>query len=410
MKKIFLLLLISVSLYSQESGSPYSRFGFGFFNYSVSTRSMGNAGVSIAVFDENELNNLNPASWSRIKNTAFSSGLIYESSSSEDNKATKNFSNINFSNTIIGIPIEKSKEIVFSLGIFSKSKVGYNVSQRTSVENAPADAVYFGTGGLSEFQTGLTYSPLKNLNIGIKTGYNFGEVQHSGKLNFDDENYTDNEYLNSIYIKGFTFTGGLIYSGIHEALGLKSGSIGLIVSPESNIKAKKERYSTFTKNSTVFKDTVKSGELDVTLPLNFGIGINLGLTERLTVGFDYLYSGWENYRFDGSNEGLHNSSRFAASIEFAPQKDVLASVFERMRFSAGLYYENMNLQINGERINEFGVSLGLSIPLSRNAFLNSAVVYGRRGKNENGLILDNFFKVQFSIALNELWFVKTEDQ
>ncbi len=410
MKKILFLILITTALYSQESGSPYSRFGLGFFNYSISTRSLANAGTSIAVYDDNELSNQNPASWSKIKNTVFSSGLMYESSTSKDLNATKNYSNINFSNTAIGIPLEKDKEMAFSLGIYSKSKVGYNVSQREIINGEGAEAVYFGTGGVSEFQFGLTYSPMKKLNLGIKAGYDFGEIQHSGKFNFDNADYTDNEYLNSIYTKGFSFTGGLIYSGLDNLLGIHSGNVGIVFSPKAGIKAKKERHSTFTSSSATILDTLSGNDIDITLPMNFGFGINLGLSERMNVAFDYQITGWEDYRFDGSNEGLKNSNRFSASFEIMPSKDFISTFAQRVRYSMGLYYEKMNLEINGQRINEYGASVGFGLPLSRNAFLNTAFIYGKRGKNENGLVLDNFFKVQFSLALNELWFVNTEDQ
>ena len=115
MKKILFLILVAATLYSQESGSPYTRFGLGFFNYSGSARVLGNAGTTIAAYDDNELNNFNPAGWSRIKNTIFSSGMIMESSSSEDNKSTKQFKNINFTNTILGIPLEKDEEMDFNV-------------------------------------------------------------------------------------------------------------------------------------------------------------------------------------------------------------------------------------------------------------------------------------------------------
>lgn len=410
MRKLLLLIFIAVTIYCQESGSPYSRFGFGFFNYSISTRSLGNAGTSIGIYDDYELNNLNPASWSKIKNTTFSSGMIYESSTSEDYKGKKKYTNLNFSNTVIGVPFEKDKELIFALGLFSKSKVGYNIYQNVIVNDLPAKSIYFGTGGISEFMLGLTYSPYSHINIGFKTGYNFGEVQHSGKLQFNNSEYIDNEYLNSIYTKGFTFTGGIIYSGIGKIFGMNYGNIGIIFSPKSNIKAKKERYSTFSSTSATISDTVKTGEKDLTLPMNFGLGFDLGLSDKFHTAFDYIFTGWEQYKYDGTNENLKNSHRFSLCFETIPDKDLLASLSERTRYSLGIYYEKMNLEFNGERINEFGLSLGLGVPLSRNAFLNTAFVYGRRGKNSNGLILDNFFKVQLSIALNELWFVNTEDQ
>ena len=410
MKKILFLILVTATLYSQESGSPYTRFGFGVFNNSVSTRALGKAGTSIAVFDDNELNNLNPASWAKIKNTVFSSGLVLESSKSEDDKASKNYKNMNFSNTVLGIPLQKDKEFVLAIGIYSKSKVGYNVTKEVVVNSIPAEEIYFGSGGLSEFQIGLTYSPVKNLDFGFKTGYNFGEIQHSGKLKFNNSDYTDNEYRNSMYTKGFSYTGGIIYSGLDKMLNINSGNIGIIFSPKFDLRAKRERYSYFTSSSTSIYDTLISSDVDATLPMKVGVGLNLGFTERLNIGFDYLFSGWENYKLDGSNEGLKNSQRFSVSCELMPDKEFLASYTARMRYSVGLYYEKMNLEINGTRINEYGVTLGCGIPLSRNAALNTALIYGRRGKNENGLILDSFIKLQFSLALNELWFVNTEDQ
>jgi hypothetical protein len=54
--------------------------------------------------------------------------------------------------------------------------------------------------------------------------------------------------------------------------------------------------------------------------------------------------------------------------------------------------------------------LGCGLPLSRNSVLNSALVYGNRGTIDNGLIKDSFIKLQLSLTLNELWFVRTEDQ
>lgn len=410
MKKIFFIIIFAASLYSQESGSPYSRFGLGFFNYSISTRSTGNAGTSIAIFDENELNNLNPATWSKIKNTVFSSGLFYESSTSEDNNGKKKFQNMNFSNTVLGVPLEKDKEFVLALGLFSKSKVGYNIYQNVIVNDLPAKSVYFGTGGISEFMLGLTFSPMQKLNVGFKTGYNFGEVQHSGKLQFNNSEYIDNEYLNSIYVKGFSFTGGIIYSGLGDLLGIHYGNAGFLFSPKSNLRAKKERYSNFSSSSATISDTVVGGEKELILPLNYGLGFDLGLNEKYHFAFDYLFTGWEDYKYNGLSENLKNSQRLSFCLETIPKKDLLAPLSERARYSLGFYYERMNLEINGTRINEYGITLGIGVPLSRNAFINSAIIYGRRGKNENGLILDNFIKVHLSINLNELWFVNTEDQ
>jgi len=409
MKKILFLFFISGFLYSQESGSPYTRYGLGFFNNPISARVAGKAGNSIASFDDNELSISNPASSARIQNTIFSSGVILETSSSKNDKASKSFNNINFNNSLLGIPVYKEKEIVLTLGFFARSKIGYNIEADVISNDILAKETFFGTGGLSEFLFGLTYSPIHNLNLGINFGYNFGEIRHSGSLKFNHSQYTDNEYTNSMFLKGFSSAVGVIYS-LGQIFDLHSVNVGFYFSPKANLNTAKERISLFRTNTGTFTDTLVTPDYTITLPMNYGMGLEIGLTKKLFLAIDYSFMNWQEYTVDGINEGLKNSNRFSLSCEYLPEKDVLASYIDRLRWSTGLYYEQTNLQFNNNRINEFGITLGCGIPLSRNSVLNSALIYGNRGTVDNGLIKDSFIKMQLSLTLNELWFVRTEDQ
>ena len=409
MRKILFLFFITGFLYGQESGSPYTRFGLGFFNSSISARVAGKAGTSIASFDENELSIINPASSARIQNTVFSSGLILETSSSKDNNASKNFKNINFNNSLLGIPIYKEREMVLSFGFFAKSKIGYNIETEVISNSVSAKETFFGTGGLSELLLGLTYSPTRMLNLGLNFGYNFGEIQHSGTLKFNNSEYTDNEYTNSMHLKGISFTAGAIYS-LGKIFDFHSVNVGLYFSPKASLSTSKERISLFRTSSGTFTDTLFNPDYTITLPMNYGIGLEVGLTEKLLFAIDYSFMNWQDYTVDGLNEGLKNSNYFSLSCEYLPDKDILANYMNRLRLSAGVYYEQKNFEITNNRINEFGITLGCGIPLSRNSVLNSALVYGNRGTVDNGLIKDSFIKLQLSLTLSELWFVNTEDQ
>jgi hypothetical protein len=409
MKKILFLFFIAGLLYGQESGSPYTRFGLGFFNNSVSARTAGKAGTSIASFDENELSVVNPASSSKVQNTIFSSGLVMETSSSKNENASKSFNNINFNNSLLGIPIYKESDIVLSLGFFARSKIGYNIEKEVISNSAPAKETFFGTGGLSEFLLGLTFSPISELNLGFNLGYNFGEIRHSGGIKFNYSEYTDNEYTNSMYLKGISFSTGAIFSFSH-VLGLHSANVGFYLSPKADLNVKKERHSFFRTESGTLTDTLFSPDYTATLPMNYGAGIEFGITERLFFAIDYSFMNWQEYVIDGLNEGLKNSSCFSLSCEYLPEKDIFADYMSRLRLSAGVYYEQKNLELNNSRINELGITLGCGFPLSRNAVLNSALIYGTRGTIDNGLIKDSFLKLQLSLTLNELWFVRTEDQ
>jgi hypothetical protein len=299
--------------------------------------------------------------------------------------------------------------MVLSFGFFAKSKIGYNIEQTVISNSVPATETFFGTGGLSAFLFGLTYSPISMLNLGLNFGYNFGEIRHSGGLKFDNSQYTNNEYTNSMYLKGFSLTAGAIYS-LGQFLNLHYTNVGFYFSPKANLNTNKERISYFRNDSGTLTDTLLIPDYNTALPMNYGVGIEVGLTNKLILAIDYSFMHWQEYTVDGIHEGLKNSNYFSLCFESLPDRDILANYTSRLRLSAGVYYEQKNLEINNNRINEFGITLGCGVPLSRNSVLNSALVYGNRGTVDNGLIKDSFIKLQLSLTLNELWFVRTEDQ
>ena len=65
------------------------------------------------------------------------------------------------------------------------------------------------------------------------------------------------------------------------------------------------------------------------------------------------------------------------------------------------------LNINGQSINEIGMSFGLGIPaggLFSN--VNATVELGKRGTTNADLVEENFINFQMSLSLNDRWFVK----
>ena len=79
-----------------------------------------------------------------------------------------------------------------------------------------------------------------------------------------------------------------------------------------------------------------------------------------------------------------------------------------MTYRAGMRYEDTGLVVNGENINEFGISFGVGLPVGR-LFSNINVGFevGSRGTTNAGLVKENFFNTFISLSLNDRWFVKT---
>ncbi|HLW40428.1 MAG TPA: hypothetical protein VKX31_08560, partial [Brumimicrobium sp.] len=92
---------------------------------------------------------------------------------------------------------------------------------------------------------------------------------------------------------------------------------------------------------------------------------------------------------------------------FIPNFRSISSYWNRVTYRAGLRYEETGLNINGEDINEFGISFGASLPLGRMfSNVNIGAEYGQRGTNNAGLIKENFFNLFISLSLNDKWFEK----
>jgi len=63
------------------------------------------------------------------------------------------------------------------------------------------------------------------------------------------------------------------------------------------------------------------------------------------------------------------------------------------------------LQIGNTQLTEYAVSFGLGLPVMKGrSTLNIGVELGKRGTIDNDLILENFTRVIFGIAIRERWF------
>ena len=84
-------------------------------------------------------------------------------------------------------------------------------------------------------------------------------------------------------------------------------------------------------------------------------------------------------------------------------KDYAASMYENMKLKA----KETGINLNGQDINEFGISFGVGIPVGR-LFSNVNVGFeiGKRGTTDFGLIQENFFNTFISLSFNDRWFDK----
>jgi hypothetical protein len=76
----------------------------------------------------------------------------------------------------------------------------------------------------------------------------------------------------------------------------------------------------------------------------------------------------------------------------------------------GLGYEQTQYKIKNEGIDQYSVYGGFSFPLAYENYVDVGVQYGLRGTKDKDLYKENIWKVNVSMSLGEVWFVRNQQR
>ena len=126
------------------------------------------------------------------------------------------------------------------------------------------------------------------------------------------------------------------------------------------------------------------------------------------INFDYYHQNWSQSTFFGEkSEFLTDLNKFAIGAEWIPDRFSIRSFVNRVAYRVGFKYEQSYHSFGGTQINDFGISFGVGLPIYRSAStINIGGELGRRGTKDNNLVLENYAKVNLSVNLHDIWFVK----
>jgi hypothetical protein len=418
-RKILLLgfLLLTVAGMAQvRISSPYSRFGVGLLrrgDYNITLSSMG--GISNGYRSPYLLNFANPASFSAIDSISF----VFDAGISTDFTTLKSTDNSQQSmygtlaHLLFGFPINRWWKT--SLGVMPYSDVGYNIVQDQTTESIGyTSTVYEGTGGINQAYWGNGFNVYRGLSVGFNLIYYFGTTDHIRKVYFPDSSATriNSNLENKIRVSDLSLDFGLQY-----AARMKNGLLltpGLTFALENKMKARREYIANTFQGSVgsteVFLDTVAySPETKGTIlvPAYIGAGLVLEKPDHWLVGADFDMQNWEGFRAFDYPDSLLSSFEVRVGGQYIPEIASTSSFWRRMTYRVGARYTQLPLEFRGQRIDEFGISFGFSLPLKRSrSNFNFGFEFGRRGTTAEDLVQENFIKFNFGISLYERWFVK----
>lgn len=400
-KKIILILFLIIPTlgYSESSVFALAPFSIGEHHYPYSTAALGRGGFSMAFMDSVALNQMNYSLWAFLPQTTFSLGVSYQGLSSES--AANKISSVdgNFLGGFLAVPIIK-RTMAIGFGILPKSINNQGFILKDVGIGSPAEQTIKTKGTLSEVQFIASWAPLKILSIGLFGYYILGKIDDDVTIEYEDRAYqtitVSNQYR--FYGKGPSF-GVSAYYQMTPRL-----SVGGRIKFRTTMNVSAEQVS-ITANKTIREDQ------EVTFPMNFTAGVTWRPHERWAFGGDIDFIEWQSgYLFNKIPiASMNNNYRLGVGVERVPSKRRFASYVDKMNYRAGVFLGQLNFLSNGEPVNEYGFSLGLGLPIIQGSSrLDIAFQFGKRGDVVINGLSETFFRLNFSISANELWFVRDD--
>ncbi|MFP9099530.1 hypothetical protein ACLI09_10785 [Flavobacterium sp. RHBU_24] len=433
-KKIIagLCLVFSTIAFSQENNaSPYSFYGIGDakFKGTAENRSMGGLGI---LPDSIHLNLQNPATYSALKLTTWTVGATNSRTTLKTAAESADAGRTSIDYLAMALPFKK---LAVSFGIMPYTATGYRI-QRTEQEELDATrdittvTRFLGSGGLNRVYGGASYKVNKNFGIGANVSYYFGDIETQSLIEqtISLKPLTPGDTVSQFPMQYATRE---VNTSRYHALGV---DIGAYYQTTVNSKYTWTTSATFTPETTlrgntrrtvatVFEGTDGSFNViddreytnisaDNKIPMKITAGTGFGLARKWFAGIEYTHMGNSalSNRFDGvSVSSYKNGQKITVGGYYIPNYFSYTSYLSRITYRGGLRYENTGLVVNGQDINDMGVSLGIGLPLSGTiggSNLNIGAEYGQRGTTSAGLIKENYFSIFIGLSLNDKWFVK----
>ena len=413
-----ILIIIPVVAFAQIStNSPNTRYGYGILADKAFISQRGMGGIGYGLRNSQLINPMNPATYSAVDSMTFmfDFGISGQVSWLKDGFINETDRKINGNLEYLAMQFLLAKKLGFGVGIEPVSQVGYRYRDTThlQVEGDLATHIYEGAGGLSKVYGILSYEFFDRFSVGVKLAYMFGDITHSIiSTNTVINSYSVSE-ASTIRSYGLLYDFGLQY---HFPVGrYKTMTIGAVYSPKIKFGTTIMTDEIRSNGSTIM-DIVSTVSRDSVfqMPESFGFGFSYNQLGKLTVGADVLYQRWANVKYFDEENVFNNRLKFNLGGELIPNRTG-SGLFNKMRYRAGLYYTNSYLNVKDSKYKEYGVNIGLGIPMpdrrtNQHSFLNIALEYSQVKPELNTLIHEQYFKISLSYTFNESWFFKRKVQ
>jgi len=395
--------------------SPYSQFGFGVLSDPSQAMSRGMNGVGTALRSANQVNTLNPASYTAVDSLTmiFDASVTGQLTNFSEGNVKQNGKTAAF-DYVIG-QFRALPGLGVTVGVLPLSNIGYQYSSSTLIDqtNGKLTETFSGEGGLHQVFIGVGWRVVKPLSVGFNAGYVWGSIDRA-VLTAAASNINTMRRVYSATVNSYKLDAGVQWD---QPLGRRDRlTLGATVGIGHKLGADPELQVINVTNADTTSYTAKNA---LELPWSYSVGAALNHNNRLTVAADVTMQQWGKTRFPAyesadnsyaARDGLmKDRMKVNVGAEWIPNPMTTHSYLSLVRYRIGVGYATPYYNINGkEGPKELSASIGLGLPIinsfNSRSTVNVSAQWAR--SSATGLITENTFRLTVGITFNERWFAK----
>ena len=419
------LLLSALGLHAQSgTNSPYSQYALGELAEQSGSFNRGMNGLAYGLRLNNQVNALNPASYSALDSLSFifDAGVSLQVTRFEESGRTRNAKNADLEYVVAGLRL--FPRVGLSFGLLPLTTIGYDysnsahINSSTSPESPTAtyQNSYSGSRGLHQVYLGVGAEPLKNLSVGVNVSYIWGGYTRNVANSYSDAYVNTLQRIYTADVRSYKLDFGLQYT---QPIGKKDKlTLGLTYGLGHSLNAKPE-LSIISNNSQFAVAGTASFKISkaLDLPHSFGVGFVYDHNGQLLVGADYQLQKWGTLDFPQYSEQdgyslqkglLKDRHKIVLGFDYC-RGERYRGFFSRLHYRAGLGYATPYFTVNGkDGPKELSASLGFGIPIvntfNNRSMLNISAQWVRR--DASSMLTENTFRINIGFTFNERMFAK----
>lgn len=413
MKKIKLLFFLALSAvagaFAQNVTTPYSMYGYGILGDRATSMQRQMGSVGYAMNSGRQINVMNPASYAAIDSLTFLFDIGADVSMLWQKEGDVKENSVGGGLDYITMQFPICKFMGGSIGMLPYSSVGYAFGK----DIAHGALQNQGSGGINQAYLGIA-GKYAGFSLGVNVAYSFGNIINDYYANPATSGQSLVEHV--MQIRDWDLVIGAQYTA--RLSKTERFSLGATFTPKKSLHGNTWVTTQETTLESV-ADTVASmkigGNYETPMSIGAGVSYTHERTSRWMVEADITFQQWSKVKYSELRENsnpdnvvfqgmdFNNRTKYAVGGEFIPK--VRGNYFQRMAYRLGAYYNNDYLNIQGNKLKEYGVTAGFGFNTPEGkTMINLGFEWKHRKATPAKLISENYFNITLGINVNELWF------